>query len=83
MVEVSRRHLLGAAGAVVAAGAVARAAPGAARAAEAGRLDADLREPLVVRVRDLRTGAMDVYFGDREVSVNDPQLAARLFRAAT
>jgi hypothetical protein len=33
---------------------------------------------LVVRVRDLRSGAIDVYIGEREISVKDPQLAARL-----
>ena len=42
----------------------------------------DAALPLVARVRDVRTGEMDLFFGEHEVTYRDPQLAARLFRAA-
>ncbi len=38
--------------------------------------------PLVARIRDVRTGEIDLFFGEHEVSYRDPQLAARLFKAA-
>jgi len=41
-----------------------------------------MSEPLVVRVTDLTTGAMQMFFGTHEVAYSDPQLAARLVRAA-
>jgi hypothetical protein len=39
-------------------------------------------QPLVVRVNDLASGSMQMFLGTREVTYSDPQLAARLFRAA-
>jgi len=44
--------------------------------------DATLSEPLVARVRDLQSGAMDLYIGDRQVSFTNPQVATQLFRAS-
>lgn len=41
-----------------------------------------MAEPLVARVNDLTTGAMSLFVGSNEITYNDPQLAARLFRAA-
>jgi hypothetical protein len=38
--------------------------------------------PLVARIRDVRTGEIDLFFGEHEVAYRDPQLAARLFKAA-
>jgi Ubiquitinol-cytochrome C reductase Fe-S subunit TAT signal len=38
--------------------------------------------PLVARIRDVRTGEIDLFFGEHEVSYRDPKLAARLFNAA-
>jgi Ubiquitinol-cytochrome C reductase Fe-S subunit TAT signal len=38
--------------------------------------------PLVARIRDVRTGEIDLFFGEHEVSYRDPKLAARLFKAA-
>ena len=38
--------------------------------------------PLVARIRDVRTGEMDLFFGEHEVTYRDPKLAARLFKAA-
>ncbi|MGH9017314.1 MAG: hypothetical protein ACRDY1_06155 [Acidimicrobiales bacterium] len=62
----------------------APAVTGAADAAAAGTEDAtaSLAEPLVAHVRDVSTGEIGIFNGTREVVVNDPQLAARLFRAA-
>jgi hypothetical protein len=39
-------------------------------------------EPLVAHVHDARTGVVDLYTGTRHVRFTDPQLAARLARAA-
>jgi anaerobic selenocysteine-containing dehydrogenase len=39
-------------------------------------------EPIVVHVRDLHTGALDLFVGDRAVSVKDRDLAARIAAAA-
>jgi hypothetical protein len=57
--------------------------PAAVDATTAGTDDAaaSLTEPLVAHVRDLSTGEIGIFNGTREVVVNDPQLAARLFRA--
>jgi hypothetical protein len=66
-------------------------APAAADAATAGTDAAtagtdtgaaSLTEPLVAHVRDLSTGEIGIFNGTREVVFNDPQLAARLYRAA-
>jgi hypothetical protein len=38
--------------------------------------------PLVARIRDVRTGEIDLFFGEHEVTYRDPKLAARLFKAA-
>jgi hypothetical protein len=43
---------------------------------------ASMSEPLIVRINDLASGSMQMFFGTREVTYADPQLAARLFRAA-
>ena len=59
-------------------------APAAADAATAGTDEgaASLTEPLVAHVRDLSTGEIGIFNGTREVVFKDPQLAARLYRAA-
>ncbi len=44
--------------------------------------EGDTALPLVARIRDVRTGEIDLFFGEHEVSYRDPQLAARLFKAA-
>jgi len=38
-------------------------------------------EPVVVHVRDVRSGEMDVFAGESQVRVHDPGLAARLAQA--
>jgi hypothetical protein len=60
--------------------------PADAAAADAGVSDADasavLSEPLIAHVRDLGTGEIGLFSGTREITVLDPQLAARLIKAA-
>lgn len=51
----------------------AQSAPGAASAST---------EPLVAHMRNAQTGEFDVYVGTRHVRFRDPELAARLARAA-
>jgi hypothetical protein len=90
--EPSRRSILhGAAGlagaglaATVMAGALAAPASASAaprthpgQAARAPRSD----EPVIVHVRDVRSGEMDVYAGTSQVRLRDPGLAARLTQA--
>jgi hypothetical protein len=41
-----------------------------------------MSEPLVAHVRDLATGEIGLFSGTREITVLDPQLAARLIRAS-
>ena len=71
-------------GLVGAGEADAPAAAGATEAVTAGSDEAaaSLSEPLVAHVRDLSTGEIGIFNGTREVVFHDPQLAARLFRAA-
>ncbi len=60
--------------------------PADAGTADAAATDAEtsvgLTEPLVAHVRDLATGEIGFFSGTREVTVLDPQLAARLIKAA-
>jgi hypothetical protein len=93
---VNRRDFLirgSAAAAAVGAGALLPGLPSSAGAAEnqnssvEGQSDAaqlpgaDGALPLVARIRDVRTGEIDLFFGEHEVSYRDPQLAARLYNA--
>ena len=34
--------------------------------------------PLIAHVKDLQTGEMSLFFGEKEITVNDPGLASRL-----
>jgi Ubiquitinol-cytochrome C reductase Fe-S subunit TAT signal len=58
--------------------------PAADSAATAGTSEVavNMAQPLIVRVNDLASGSMQMFFGTQEVTYSDPQLAARLFRAA-
>jgi hypothetical protein len=88
----SRRSVLygaaGLAGAGLAATAMAGAlaAPAAAASAprahpgQAGRAPGPA-EPVIVHIRDLRSGEMDVFAGEATARLRDPGLAARLARA--
>jgi hypothetical protein len=65
--------------------AAPEAAPGAtgALASEADRVGhAVSEEPIVVHLRDARTGHLDLYVGERHVHVLDRDLASRLAAAA-
>jgi hypothetical protein len=88
MSESSRRNFLIASGAGAAAVGVAAALPGAA-AAQAARTSQSepLRNPrnaeaLVAHVGDPSTGTLSLFVADREVVLHDPDLVARLTRAA-
>ena len=88
----SRRSVLygaaGLAGAGLAATVMAGtlAAPASASAAprthpgRAARVSSD--EPVIVHIRDVRSGEMDVFAGESQVRLRDPGLAARLVQAA-
>jgi hypothetical protein len=80
---VSRRALIAnaviAGTAVVAAPAVGRAVQDVAT--EEPPYTGELDEPLVARVRDPRSGVIDIYFGEDHVVLHDKAIAARLARA--
>jgi hypothetical protein len=48
----------------------------------AAHRDGEADGPLVIYVRDLRTGEMDVFAGTTRTQLRDPELAARLARAS-
>ena len=90
--EPSRRSLLygaaGLAGAGLAATAIAgialpaAAADAAPRARSGGAAGGPSpAEPVIVHVRDLRSGEMDVFAGETKTRLRDPGLAARLVRS--
>ncbi|HUD15948.1 MAG TPA: twin-arginine translocation signal domain-containing protein [Acidimicrobiales bacterium] len=92
-----RNFLKGGSAAVVAAGAISAIpglpalagvletqGPADAGAADAAVTDGEsvaLGEPLVAHVRDAATGEIGFFSGLREITVLDPQLAARLIKA--
>lgn len=89
----SRRSILhgaaGLAGAGLAATAIAGTLVAPASAAAAPRAHpgraarvASPDEPVIVHVRDIRSGEMDVFAGTSKVRLHDPDLAARLAQAA-
>lgn len=91
----SRRSILwsaaGAGAAGLAAAAMAHTAPALAaatpRASRPQQPDAPANpapagEPVVVHLRDARSGEMDIFSGTSRTRLRDPALAARLARAA-
>jgi hypothetical protein len=94
--HLSRRSMLlgagaGAAGlaAIAVAGPVAPALAAASRPAAparsgsmAGGRSEEISGPVVVHLRDARSGEMDVFAGTSHTRLRDPELAARLARAA-
>jgi len=96
MKEVSRRVFFKQAGAAAAVAAVATSvavgpigAPGAVAGAETPKgadiaPQDDLRagEHLVARVKNARTGEINLFIGQKEVTIHDRKVAARLIRAA-
>jgi len=84
---LSRRSVIrgaaGLAGAGLAAGTItgALATPTAAAARPAGQGgDANPAGPVIVHVRDVTSGEMDVFAGTSHARLTDPALAARLVR---
>lgn len=85
MEHVSRRAFVTQASIGVAAvGAIAATGLNLAPGAQAEATPrAELGQPLVARVRDLDSGQVDLFVGEREVTVTDHDLANRLARAFT
>jgi hypothetical protein len=90
--DLSRRSVMrgavGLAGAGLAASAItgAMAAPAAAAPATPARPaagDASPAGPVIVHVRDVRSGEMDVFAGTSHARLTDPGLAARLVRGVS
>jgi hypothetical protein len=70
------------AGATVLGGLLAEQATAKANAASGGKLGHPGSEPVVAYVRDPSSGDVSVMVGDREVTVHDPDLAARIAHSA-
>jgi hypothetical protein len=81
MSETSRRKLLAATGAGVAAGTVGLTM-GPAQAAQARPAASSAREPVVAYVENHRSGTVQLMVGEREVVVHDRDLATRILNAA-
>ncbi|MGH9120004.1 MAG: twin-arginine translocation signal domain-containing protein [Acidimicrobiales bacterium] len=83
MTGLSRRRFIGGAAAGMVA-VTAASVPGIAAAMPGDDFDDDteLTEPVVARIRDLRTGEISLYVGTDEISYTDRTLARRLARAA-
>ena len=95
MSEFSRRVFLTRGSIAVAAAGVATSIPNltsalaageteapAAESAMAGEATATMSEPLIAHVRDLASGEIGLFSGEREVVFHDPTLATRLFNAS-
>lgn len=88
MAEVTRRGFIKKTSAGAAALGAMAAVPGltvahaAAGVQGSGLTAAELREPLVAHVRNVATGEIAVLVGEREIIIQDRELAARLARAA-
>lgn len=87
--SISRRHLLtsaaGAGAAVVVTGVAGTATAGttaATSAPSAGGTAAETASPVVVHLRDLASGAMDVFRGTERIQILDRALAEWIARAA-
>ncbi|MEP6852479.1 MAG: hypothetical protein ABJA87_07475 [bacterium] len=80
MNDASRRGFLAIAGTGVAVAGVAAVMPSADAAAPPATAP-DLDGPVVAVVRDVRTGEVSVLHGDREETVHDHALVARLTAA--
>jgi hypothetical protein len=81
MSETSRRKLLAATGAGVAAGTVGlTVAP--ARAGQARRTPGSARESVVAYVENHRSARLRLMIGEREVVVHDRDLVTRILNAA-
>jgi hypothetical protein len=79
--KLSRRQTLTAAASAT-LGAVAISVPGLSAARDEPVAGDRADEPIVVHLRDPRTGTMDVFVGTDRIEVRDRGLADRLRRAA-
>ena len=85
MSDATRRGFLTLVGTGAATAASVAMAPQALASDQAGQRAAPkptLQEPLVAHVRDPRRGEIALMVGESEVVVHDPDLVARLVRAA-
>jgi hypothetical protein len=93
MTPLSRRLFITRSSLTVAAAGLVSALPALPAAvsgaeAEAPELESTVSDgealaaPLVAHVKDLQTGEMSLYSGEREIVLHNPALAARLFNAA-
>jgi hypothetical protein len=93
MTALSRRLFITRSSLTVAAAGLVSALPALPAAvnsaeAEAPELESTVSDsealaaPLVAHVKDLQTGEMSLYSGEREIVLHNPALAARLFNAA-
>jgi len=84
--SASRRQvIIGAATAgltVAAAAGAVEALAGSALAAEPSGSSGRSKEPVVAHVRDVASGHIDIFVGDRQVTIRDRAMAARLAGAA-
>jgi hypothetical protein len=94
MSEFSRRSFLSKGSMALVAGGAISAIPGlgsvltsteseatGAAATDAEVASANATAPLVAHIQDLRNGLISLYHGEREISITDRVLAARLYRA--
>lgn len=81
MTETSRRKLLAAGGAGVAASAVAMTVS-PAEASEARRTSSSAREAVVAYVKDHTSSELRLMVGEREIVVHDRDLVNRILNAA-
>jgi hypothetical protein len=79
MAGIAATALAGTAAPALAAG---RPTARAARGTDAGARDSAVAEPIVVHLRDARSGEIDVFRGTSQVRLRDRELAARLVRAS-
>jgi len=95
MSEFSRRAFLTRGSIAVAAAGVVTSIPNLTSALAAGSAEAPaaeaavaeggaatMSEPLIAHVRDLASGEIGLFSGEREVVFHDPTLATRLFNAS-
>jgi hypothetical protein len=81
MSDTSRRKLIAAGGAGVAAGAVGLTIS-PAQAREARPSGSSAKEPVVAYIHDHRSSEVRLMVGEREVVVHDRDLATRILNAA-
>jgi hypothetical protein len=94
MPEFSRRNFLKRSSVAVATAGAAASLPGlpsllSSSQSDAQSVEADISDilpatsdqPLVAHIKDLQSGEMSLFQGEREMTFRDPQLAARLYRA--